>query len=624
MKRLLIILLAMMMTFTSFYMFGCNDNDDSQDDGNNGGAITDVTFEDTQTDLVNNGATQYSIVIPTNAEYLEEFAASEFKNIFAMSTGITLNVIKDNSEMSTTGHYFSIGNTTLKQKSGVTVSITDKEFAFKVERKDNTVIMTGVDGNGTVFAAYEFLEKQLGYTYYAADEIYVDTVTNEKLIDINFEYAPFLTRQRVSNLMNSTESALRYYSVRPEWLLGWPHSHLSVIQPKVYQQLHPEWFNVKNTTGKPIAICLANEAMAKEYAKVLVQRLDETGYKGACMGQEDDWGRCGCNDCKALDQLYTQSGTNIIFVNRVAEEMERIYAEQGRPDFDFELSLLAYYQNEDAPVKKNAAGEWEPIDNKLMLNEHVGVQLCLFYSDAAAPFMSEKNSQAVKESEGWNLLSGGDKMEYWIYRGYFVMYNMMYYNDWAYIADWIKALEHYNCRQGQWDSLDPYVFSKLRAYLCTQLCYDVTQNTYELIEDFINHYYKEAAPYVQEFFDGIATHLNMMKDYYESKNQDFGFYVLGRSQHQNLYKKETWPEALLLKWQDVFSAGQKAIDDSDQSAYMKEVLTARLSNESIFPRYWALNFYKNSYAPEVYTELKEQVLDEAYKLGYDPGYVYLP
>lgn len=619
MKKILIILLSIVFVISSFSMIGCSKDDSSNDENQ---SITGGTFEESETSLVANGSSKYSIVIPQNAEYFEEFAANELKDIFAMSTGVSLDIIRDSANMTLDGYYYSVGNTTLKEKAGTTVSITNKEFAYKIERKENTLILCGVDAYGTTFATYEYLEKQFGYKYFAADEIYVDEVTNANLLDMNFEYAPYLPRQRVSAAMSTPESSARLYSVKPNFSLYWPHSHFAIAPPKTYQKEHPDWYDVKTPTGTAGALCLTNTELQTQMAINLIAELDaREEYNSVLIGQEDSWARCKCPTCNASNEKYTMSGTNVVFINNIAKEMKRIYTEQGRPNQEFELVLLAYYQNELPPVEKNANGDWIPVHKDVMLDEHVAVQICLLYSDASAEFEAPKNAQTVKDFQGWIAL-GAKAVESYIYRGYFVMQQMMFYNDWGYMQDWIKGLGKYGTRQGTFDSVKPYTFFDLRAYVMTQLCYDVTQDVNVLIKEFIEHYYKDAAPYVQAYFDGITTHMNMRKEYYNSINGDFGMYCLV-SQHTNLYKTENWPELALRQWADLLEQGKQAINDGDYTEKEKEVLLARVGEVALNPNYWLLKFYGSNFTSEEYNRRKEEVLTEAYQVGYSSDQVYL-
>jgi len=613
MKRIITLLLALLISISAISVLGC-----SSDNGGGENIGSQPTYNDTDVDLIVNGVCDYKIVIPANAQYLENFAAEEFKNIFLKATGVSINIVNEDANMSLSDKIFAIGNTRLKEKAGVNITNT-KKASFKVDVSDKTVIMAGIDGEGTVFAVYEYLEAQVGYKFYAADEIKVDTVTNEKVIDINLEYAPYITNIKTSSYMATEEAALRYMSTKPKWQLFWPHSHLGYLPPKEYKETHPEWYD---NAVKPGAICLSNAEMAKEFAKNVVKELDASGYTSACLGQEDTWARCGCADCQASNAIYSESGTNVIFANRVAKEMERIYAERGQEGFDFELMLLAYYQNQPAPVKSDGKGGFVPLHEDLYLNEHIGVQYCPFDADCTAPLKSPKNKTIINQMDGWKVLAGDDKFEFWMYMGYFSMYSMHFVNDWFTLAEWVKTIGEYDTVQTQASTINSYIFDKMHAYVLAQLAYDVTQNVNDLIDEFIDNYYKGASEQVKEYFYAITTHMTMKKVELEARNEDLGAYCLV-SQAPRLADKEVWPEVALRQWEELLASGRKTIGSSNLSEYEKELAYTRLGNEEIFPRYWLLKLYGDSYTATEYASLKEQVLFDAYQIGYDPGYVWL-
>ena len=83
MKKLLMFLLVFIVAFSSVGMFGCGGTPPTTPSGD--GAKPEAQYKDTEIDLVLLGKTNYTIVIPAKSEYEEEFAASEFKNIFSMS-----------------------------------------------------------------------------------------------------------------------------------------------------------------------------------------------------------------------------------------------------------------------------------------------------------------------------------------------------------------------------------------------------------------------------------------------------------------------------------------------------------------------------------------------------------
>lgn len=625
MKKIITILLSALLLCSSLVAFGCGGNNSGSEKLPAVKAATDVTFAETNIDLVKDGKTDYVIVIPQNATTMIEFAASELKNNFLKSTGITLNVVVENSEMTTEGYYFSLGNTILQEQSGIKapttgvrnpffIFTTDEpplgdEGAFAIERKDNTLVMVGIDDYGTVFAVYEFLEKQLGYEYYAADEVVIDSVANAKLLDFKWSYTPYAMRNHVTDLMSSYEAGLRYRMIKRENELYYPHSWLAVIPYSKYGAEHPDWFGASGG-----ALCISNEDMAKEFAKNAVELFDLYGYATLCVGQEDSWVKCQCPKCQANDAKYLPSGTNVRFVNRVAEEMDRIYAEQGRADFRYRLTMLAYYQYETPPVKK-VGNDWVILDESVKFHDNVGVNLCLFGAgDAAAPLTgpgSESNAAALDQLEGW-LACDPDALQLYIYRGYFPVYNLAFPFDWANLKNWIIEAKEHGCISTTWSIWSQSQYEAMRAYVQGQICYDPTQNVEQLMAEFIDVYYKDAAPQLQQFFDEITSYLYMKVE----TTPGFSFPCLtGSAPH--LFVASLYPDNMLMDWLELFDEAYAVIENSDLDKAQKEVLEIRLDNESLWPRYWYIKHYgKTHLSSEEYVRQRDEVLNDAYRAGY--------
>lgn len=623
MKRIITLILSLLLLVTSFSMFACDGN------GGGGGSSastkpkSDVTFAATEIDLVTNGTTQYSIVVPANIPKFVQFAADELKALFFKSTGIMLNVVTENSQMTTEGYYLSLGYTILREQAEVEppmtgvknpffiwqsdVQILGERGAFSIKRVDNTVIMVGIDDYGTVFAAYEFLKKQLGYEYYAADEIKIDTVANEKLLDFDWSYTPSYMNNQATNRMATEEAALRYGMIRSDREMYYPHSWLTVLPYGTYGADHPDWYGANGQ-----ALCISNAEMAKQYAKNVLDKMLETGYATHMAGQSDSWAKCSCSKCQVNDGKYMASGTNVIFINRVCNEIDRLLAEMGMPDFRYRIVMLAYYQYEAPPVVVDQQGNYLPISDEVIFHPNAGVNHCLFGSADAARGLTEQPG-AVAQCEGW-LACQPDVYEMYIYRGYFPLLNLAFPFDWANLKDWLVTAKGYGSMYNVWSIPGYSQFNAMRAYLHGQLCYDLTQNPNDLMSEFIRAFYKDAAPYVQQFFDEVTSYCYMMNE----ANPAFGLPTLSGSAGHLLEKKANWPEEMLTDWVQVFEQAYAAIaQNTDYTPTQRDVLEVRIDDEALWPQYWLLKFYgKTHYTTEEYAALRKQVLDDAYRAGY--------
>ena len=122
----------------------------------------------TDIDLVKNGQTEYVIVEPLNATNYEAYAVKELELYFESASGADVEIVKDTSvSYDQSKKYLSVGNTTLLAASGVAIS--EEELGtdgYKIVRQENTVIMAGGGGYGTLYSVYEY--SYLPYCIYKA------------------------------------------------------------------------------------------------------------------------------------------------------------------------------------------------------------------------------------------------------------------------------------------------------------------------------------------------------------------------------------------------------------------------------------------------------------------------
>ena len=150
--KILIFLLALVFTVSAF---ACNSSKKPPDD--NGGGTVNPPVVYTDKELVKNGASEYKIVIPAAASNKEELAASEFNDIFALSTGFELPVINDAGlTYNKNDKYILIGLNSLSESLGIKPERSELgEQGYIVKTIDSSVVITGATkkGFGTLYGA---------------------------------------------------------------------------------------------------------------------------------------------------------------------------------------------------------------------------------------------------------------------------------------------------------------------------------------------------------------------------------------------------------------------------------------------------------------------------------------
>lgn len=161
----------------------------------------------------------------------------------------------------------------------------------------------------------------------------------------------------------------------------WAHSHFVILPPEKYDAEHPDWYSADKTQ-----LCLTNEEMRKQFVENLWQIIcEKPDAEYFMLGQEDDDTFCDCERCRASHEKYGgRSGTMMVFVNHVAEEIEKRIRASSRPDRKVLLVTFAYCKTEQAPVlydeKSDDSGSFTKRSGPVERRGDVCADFHLFYS----------------------------------------------------------------------------------------------------------------------------------------------------------------------------------------------------------------------------------------------------
>ena len=103
----------------------------------------DPVILDTDIVLAEGGRTEYSVVVPAQAEASETYAAELLAEQFEAATGAVIEVRTDGgAALSESAKLLSVGHTSVLESSGVTLGKDElNEDGFKIKRFGNTVVM---------------------------------------------------------------------------------------------------------------------------------------------------------------------------------------------------------------------------------------------------------------------------------------------------------------------------------------------------------------------------------------------------------------------------------------------------------------------------------------------------
>jgi len=496
-----------------------------------------------QLTLIENGLTDYRIILSWQPAPQEERAARIFNEYFEKITGTRLEILTDQDELS--GHEILIGNSSrighLKIKTKL--DKTGPE-GFRILTEDERLVILGGSPDGTLNGVYSFLEEHLGCRMYTSDVILVPIRKSIRLPEISEIHKPVFT-YRETHFPGRFDPRYREWHKLHSHNSGswgmWVHTFDDLVPPSTYFKDHPEYFSEINGKRVPDGqLCLTNP----EVFQVLVENLARKIRKEPeaiywSVSQNDNYLACQCSQCKdAVEEYGSESGLMIRFVNSVAAQFP-----------DRTISTLAYQYTRSAPKGV------KPLPN-------VNIMLCSIECNRSKPLATDPTSAAfVEDVRGWSKLT--DNILIWDYVVQFRNYISPFPNL-KVLQPNLEFFADEECRmmfqQGSGGALSE--FSELRSYLIAKLLWDPGQDEKEVVSDFMYGYYGDAAPYLLEYIE-------MMHDELDASGDDLWIYGFP---YDGI---DTYLEPLLIReYIRLFDMAEKAVGDNPR--VLKRVKTARL------------------------------------------------
>ena len=477
--------------------------------------VSDV-LKKTDIDLVKDGQTEYVIVEPLNATNYEAYAVKELELYFESASGADVEIVKDATvSYDQSKKYLSVGNTTLLAASGVV--ILEEELGtdgYKIVRQENTVIMAGGGGYGTLYSVYEFLHHSFGWEPYAIDEIYYERGLQFKLPDFNLTDVPTYAVRSGDWYYSYNDAAFaakwrthkgtEYALFNERVWYYFPHAHFKILPPQTYLSEHPDWYAASQKQ-----ICLSSQGAYDQFLinlKNLIATNPNLIY--IPLGGEDSPDVCVCKDCQEAKEQYGVSGQTVRWINRMVADVTAWMEEEGMSNRPLYFPMLAYYATETPPTKL-VDGKHTPIDESCVLNEKSPLIFAPIASNRQYSIMDETNNRKFRDNLiGWDACS--EKLMFYLYNDSsyvaFEWYDASYglYESFR-AGDDLDVMFIHVCNEGQLKQAR--AFQVLEGYVQSKLQWNPYEDVNKLTDDFIKHYYREGAQYVSDYY-------YLMKTYY--------------------------------------------------------------------------------------------------------------
>ena len=626
MKKFTILLLTMIILLSG--TVGCSSKKESIKESIFTGTHRQEVIK-TERFLLKNGATDYQIVIPQEFNSNENLAAQEIQVLFEEGTNVRLSIITDeNLTFSNNCTYISVGNTSLKEQA----EIADNEESlgingFAIKTVGNTIFIVGGTECGVLYGAYEFLYQILNFEQFFKDAYSLDKMVSDiQLMNYNIKELPDIKRYQanVGALTADATMARRmraYYTPQNAnvWVGGqFGHTSFGIIPPADYRKDHDEWFSDDGTQ-----LCYTAHGVQEEYdlmiqtyadkvKELIIENQDKINFT---IGDQDTLSRCQCDACEYYFNIYKcASASKIIFINKVMDILSEWYeTEDGRKYYnpDFTIRLQAYYYYEQAPVKLNEkTGEYEPIDDKVVLRPGLGVEIAPIFTNFTASYFEDENISYYNNMKSWKaLIQDENRILIWAY-GYNADYFMYFINT----IDTIP--EHYQIyasigtslftdqSQGaNYDGLSAWY--SLRTYLQTKLAWNTNLNIEELTQRFFDNYFGEASDIMMQFYKSQRT-FNVYQQ------EVLGYCDANYSVKFIANKREYWPRGILEGWRSYIDQALEKIEPlkvKNNEKYQK--LYKRIVAERVAIDFILLDLYPDQLGEKYDTIVAEFTADVA-------------
>lgn len=576
------------------------------------------TAPEADTYIVENGRTEYKILLSAEANMYELKAASELTAFFKQATNITLQTVTEPAEgieHNDNAKYFSIGDTKMYQSSGLTYDAEQLGAdGVRIQTEGNTVYLNGGWIGGPVYAVYDMLELLLNYQYFNKDCWLIDeNVKNLKLRDFDVLDIPDVKLRTAfwgATRKNVDDAAYRFRMLEYMDAYLMPigdleystartiHNSFNVF-PKSAPTSETKWYS---TAGNQLCYTARGDAesyerMVAQAAKVvescLIKNVDNPNYQFGMISQQDGSVQpCACSGCNEARAKYGEDvGAVIVFLKDVMEQVttwwdqpeNAMYKREG-----FRLTFFAYNQFKMAPVYYDEATDsYLPNHPDLVMNEYTGAFYTAQTFEANVPLYDERNDEARENLVKWRTIT--DKLYGWFYS---ILYNEHLKHHvgpvmWNEEMFQLIASQNFDmiAIQGSGDS-ETSAFLDLKLYLESELSWNCNQDSSVLIENWFNAMYREAAPvmkalYQEEVRVGTIASIGNLA---------------GLEEQNGAATKELYPVRLLNSWFDMLDEAQRIVKEQYASGNptLYAQLKTRIDRQWVAPCYFFLKLYDKS------------------------------
>ncbi len=558
------------------------------------------------------------IVQSDRSEQTEVRAVEELRLFLGKATGTEFQVMKE-SDWDGAGPVIVCGRTAYAAKHLAEAKDLVAEEWLLAATADRNLIITGGVPRGTLYGAYEFLEKYAGCRFLAVKANYIpklDSITVPA--ELRERGKPFF-RYRLMSLGIQAAEHDEFYArnriqgprqVPAAWggwyMFGSPNRcHTFGIYSQSFPKDRPELYSLNAAGARLIArdgmgpgqLCLSHPEVRKlmkqklrEYIRLDREKADKENkpYPEIYdISQNDNYDCCLCAGCKALEKKYgNQTGVLLDFINDIAADIGKDFPE-------IKIQTFAYMYTEDIP-------------QAIAPRENVLIQLALLgkdlrqYRDTMRSIHHPNNARAKKTFTDWAGIS--PRLATWDYGK---IWEERFPTPYTFVRGQEENLRFYAENKVQSIYMETELwgpgigpirteiqnFCDLKNYQFARLMMDPYAGSEAIIDDFMEHYYGAAAGTMKEW-------LNYLERRQAEEPNYLGGDIIARRRYLN---------------REFFVTTEQMLGRAEELVANEPELLARVRQERFMVDYCMLNLWDQLFKQEAFPLEREKVVSRLVK-----------
>ncbi len=626
-------------TLVLFSVVGCkNDNKDGAKNPTPVGTVADsdrvyvdgmlhkVNVTETNNIFTQNKQTEYQFVLANDSLSLK--TASEFILAHVReATGATLTYAPQGATWSTSAKYIVLGDSQMYATAGLTVPTDDiGSVGYYIKTAGNSVFIMAKNEEGYQLGAIAFLRHVIGYDMLSADIVVYEkdgkTLPNMDIVE-RPDYSVRITPN--GGMVASTSYGMGFTK---DWGLitvgsKLVHNSLSYIPTETYLAENPEWYSdVLSVVGSQEMrqLCYTAHGDDQAYQKMIDTIMDAMMPEVIAapeksivsFTQQDVNAHCKCESClQVIEEYGAYSAALIMFCNdlgeRLDEELTKLAIATGEEKREVKICFFAYHWSEAPPIRKNADGEYEPI-NGLVCRDNVAVFIASIETKYYYTFYHEINEVYAENMRAWTVLT--DTILLWLYQANYGAY-LYPYDTWD--------IQPVNYRfgktvgadlmfsQGQANVNNQTGFMKLKAYIDSKMLFDVNTSYNDVVDKYFKYYFGPAGQPMRQFFNEVQAYMKYLEKEYH--NELTGYI------RDEIDQSKYWPYRTIAHWLELFDEAYAKIEEyKTTDPLLYEKLYKNILLESLFPRYAMCTLHTGAMSAQTLQQMRQQFYEDATSL----------